>query len=191
MTSEITQKTYDEFISSTKIIIDISPFYISGKSGTVRLEKLRNNEFKFIWFRNHTSKYVEYCVAHQDKHNHIFFSFSSFDNLSESLNKQDVCLHHSRCQGKCSAYLITSPNEKCAICLKDVQMHILEETECEHRFCLECLDIYVKSKLDYTDDDNEHVIEGGIPCPICRRNINLCINCEYARFECICKSKLQ
>jgi len=188
MTSKITQKTYDNFITSNKLIIDIGPFYISGKSGTVRIEKLPNGElFKFTWFRNNTSRYVEYCIAHQDKHNHITFLFSLFNEMCANIDMQDVCIHHSRCQGKCSAHLITSPIEKCAICLKDVQMHMLEETECEHRFCLECLDTYVKSKLDYTDEDNEHVIEGGIPCPVCRRDLHLCYNCNYAQFNCICK----
>jgi hypothetical protein len=187
MTSKITQKTYDQFIESINLITDLNPFYISGKSGTVRLEKNSHGYYKFMWFRNHTSKYVEYCVAYQDKHNHICFTFSSFEDLSENINKQDVCLRHSRCQGSCSAYLITSPIEKCAICLKDVQMHMLEETECEHRFCLECLDTYVNSKLNYTEDENEHVIDGGIPCPVCRRDIQLCNDCNYAVFECICK----
>lgn len=187
MTSQITQKTYDEFIKSAIIIKDLRPFYISGKSGTVRLEKNHNDEFKFTWFRKHTSKYVEYCVAYQNNHNHISFSFSSFEDLSENINKQDVCLRHSNCQGTCSAYLITSPIEKCAICLKDEQIHMLEETQCEHRFCLECLDTYVKSKLNYTEDENEHVIDGGIPCPICRQNLELCCICDYAKFDCICK----
>jgi len=63
MTSKITQKAYDDFINSDKLILDISPFYISRKSGNIRLEKLRNGEFKFTWFRKHTSKYVEYCIA--------------------------------------------------------------------------------------------------------------------------------
>jgi hypothetical protein len=186
MTSQITKKTYDEFIKSLIIIKYLSPFYISGKSGTVRVEKLRNDEFKFSWFRKHTSRYVEYCVA-QDSHNYISFNFSSFEDLSENINKQDVCLRHSNCQASCSAYLITSPIDKCAICLKDEQMHMLEETECEHRFCLECLDIYVKSKLNYTEDNNEHVIDQGIPCPICRKNLELCCVCKYAKFNCICK----
>lgn len=187
MTSKITQKAYDDFINSDKLILDISPFYISRKSGNIRLEKLRNGEFKFTWFRKHTSRYVEYCIANQDKHNYISFIFSLFEELIEKIDKKDVCLRHSDCQGSCSAYLITSPIEKCAICLKDEQMHMLEETQCEHRFCLECLDIYVKSKLDFTDDDNEHVIDDGIPCPICRRDLQLCCVCEYAFFECICK----
>jgi len=187
MTSQITRKMYDEFIESPKIIKDISPFYISGKSGTVRLEKLHNEEFKFTWFRNHTSKYVEYCVAYQDTHNYIYFFFFSFEDVIENVKNQNICLHHSRCRNVCSAYLITSPCEKCPICLKDVQMHMLEETECEHRFCLECLDKYVKSKLNYSDDDNEHVIEGGITCPVCRRNLHMCHRCNYAKFNCICK----
>ena len=187
MTSKINHKTYDEFVASDNMILDISPFYISGKSGTVRLEKLQTSGFKVTWFRNHTSRYVEYCISHQDSHNQICFFFISFNDLSEKIDKQHVCVKHSRCQGKCSAFLITSPIEKCAICLKDEQMHMFEETECEHRFCLECLDTYVKSKLDYTDDDNEHVIDGGIPCPVCRRDLYLCYNCEYAHFNCICK----
>jgi hypothetical protein len=188
MTSQITQKTYDEFINSAIIIKDLTPFYISGKSGTVRLEKISNRDYNnFTWFRNHTSRYVEYCVAFKEKHNHIFFKFCSFEDLSENINKQDVCLRHSRCQGSCSAYLITSPIEKCAICLKDMQMHMLEETECEHRFCLECLDTYVNSKLTYTEDEDENVIDGGIPCPVCRRDIQLCNDCNYSMFKCICK----
>ena len=186
MTSKITQKTYDDFTSSVKTHLDIGPLYLSGKSGTVRLEKL-SAAFKFTWFRNHTSRYVEYCISHQDSHNQISFVFTSFNELCEKIDIQDVCVKHSRCQGKCSAFLITSPIEYCAICLKDEQMHMFEETECEHRFCLECLDTYVKSKLDYTDDDNEHVIDGGIPCPVCRRDLQLCYNCDYARFNCICK----
>ena len=31
MSSQITKKTYDEFIKSVIIIKDLSPFYISGK----------------------------------------------------------------------------------------------------------------------------------------------------------------
>jgi hypothetical protein len=85
MTSQITRKMYDEFIESPKIIKDISPFYISGKSGTIRLEKLHNEEFKFTWFRNHTSKYVEYCVAYQDTHNYIYFFFFSFEDVIENV----------------------------------------------------------------------------------------------------------
>ena len=53
--------------------------------------------------------------------------------------------------------------------------------------CIALQDKYVKSKLDFTDDDNEHVIDDGIPCPICRRNLQLCCICEYAFFDCICK----
>ena len=62
---------------------------------------------------------------------------------------------------------------------------MLEETQCEHRFCLECLDIYVKSKVNYTEDNNEHIIDDSIPCPICKRK--LCCICDYAKFDCICK----
>jgi len=186
MTSKITQKTYDDFTYANRTVIHIGPFYISGKSGTVRLEKL-SSDFKFTWFRNNASIYVEYCIPHHDKHNQISFIFSSFNDLSKNIDNQHVCLYHSLCQDKCSAHLITSPNDKCAICLKDEQMHMFEETKCEHRFCLECLDTYVKSKLNYTDDDNEHVMDGGIPCPVCRRDLQLCYDCEYARFNCICK----
>lgn len=190
MTSKITQKTYDDFTSSNRTVINIGPFYISEKSGTVCLEKLPSefpSEFKFTWFRNNTSTYVEYCIAHEDKRNYITFVFSSFNDLSKRIDNQHVCLYHSICQDKCSAFLITSPIDKCAICLKDKQMHMFEETRCEHRFCLDCLDTYVKSKLNYTHDKNEHVIDGGIPCPVCRRNLQLCYNCEQPQFNCICK----
>jgi hypothetical protein len=56
--------------------------------------------------------------------------------------------------------------------------------------------IYIKknyfrkiSKLKYTDDENlsEEVLEDSIPCPVCRRDIKLCQDCEHANFDCICK----
>ena len=189
MTSKITRKTYDAFTDNENKYCTLNPFYITGKSGTVRLEKYNEHfaKFKFTWFRKNTSKYVDYCVSNQDKHNQIYFFFSSFDELSETIDKQNACLNHSTCdENNCSAYRITSPIEKCAICLKDVQMHMLEETECEHLFCLKCLDSYVKSRLRYNDDDNEHIIDGGIPCPVCRRDLHMCEQCGYARFDCIC-----
>jgi hypothetical protein len=91
-------------------------------------------------------------------------------------------------QNNCACYRITSPIEKCAICLKDLQMHMLEETQCEHLFCLKCLNDYVKSRLNYNDDEHEHIIDDGIPCPVCRRDLYMCEHCDYARFECICES---
>ena len=159
MTSKITRKTYDEFIGNENKYCILNPFYITGKSGTVRLEKYNEHfeNFKFIWFRKNTSKYVEYCVSNQDNHNQIYFFFWSFEDLSEKLDKQNVCVHHSMCEdSNCASYRITSPIEKCAICLKDQQMHMLEETQCEHLFCLNCLNDYVKSRLKYNDDEHEY-----------------------------------
>jgi hypothetical protein len=57
-----------------------------------------------------------------------------------------------------------------------------------HLFCLSCLDKYVKSRLNFADDeDREYITEECIQCPVCRRDINLCSDCNHAKFECGCE----
>ena len=187
MTSKITQKTYDEFIASdTKKSYLIKPFYITGKKGSLDLEKI-DDGYIFLWERTHISKYAQYCIPEENRYDQNRFFFTSFEELLEELEKQYVCVHHAFCRDACSIYLITSPTEKCAICLKDVQMHMLEETQCQHRFCIECLDNYVKSRMNYTVSRRVHIMDSGIPCPVCRRDLQICDRCDNPQFDCICK----
>jgi len=189
MTSKITLKTYNEMIVSERRFSEITPFYICRKKGSVFIENNKDNSFHFTWDIMRPNKYVEYCtIKNSDYHS---FTYSSFEELSEQLNKQYICSFHANCWVKadCSADRITSEIDKCSICLREEQMHMMEETECGHFFCLGCLDKYVKSRLKYTDDENlsEEVVEDCIPCPVCRRDIKLCQDCEHANFDCICK----
>lgn len=195
MNSKITQKTYDEFTTSVdKKDLIIKPFYISRKKGTVLLEvnKFKDNVFCFSWDILRRNKYTEYCgikdmYDREYSHDHCF-EFSSFEELSEKLAKEYVCPYHANCCIGCSVNRITSPIDKCSICLREEQMHMLEETQCGHLFCLSCLDKYVKTRLNFLDDeDRECIVDEGIPCPVCRRDINLCSECNHANFECSCE----
>ena len=60
----------------------------------------------------------------------------------------------------CGIYAVKFPNEKgpCEICSTD---KYLIETECNHRFCLDCL-----IHMNGTDDGRTDS-----PCPYCRKNV--------------------
>ena len=132
MNSKITQKTYDEFTTSVdKKDLIIKPFYISRKKGTVLLEvnKFKDKVFCFSWDILRRNKYTEYCgikdmYDREYSHDHCF-EFSSFEELSEKLSKEYVCPYHANCCVGCSVNRITSPIDKCSICLREEQMHML------------------------------------------------------------------
>ena len=105
------------------------------------------------------------------------FVFDSLEQFINKIKKLYVCPYHAFCPQDCSANRITSPEIQCAICLSDVQLHLLEETPCGHHFCLSCLAKYVNTKHNKEED---------ITCPICRRNIEHCYDCACAKFECGC-----
>ena len=157
----------------------------------LEVNNFKDNIFCFSWDISRRDKYAEYCAIKdmyekEYSHDHCF-EFSSFEELSEKLAKEYVCPYHANCCIGFSVNRITSPIEKCSIFLREEQMHMLEETQCGHLFCLSCLDKYVKTRLNFVDDeDRECIIEEGIPCPVCCRDINLCSECNHATFECSC-----
>jgi len=68
-------------------------------------------------------------------------------------------LINGQCEN-CDAFKVTFNNEmdNCFICFED---KYLIETECKHRFCLNCL-----LKLNWDKEANDN------PCPMCRKNID-------------------
>jgi len=184
MTSTITKETYAKLETfdfgsgdETKEFV-IRNFYIDRMAGTVFIRKFSeyaSYKFKFKWNTRMMNRYTSVCT--NDCHNNYFF-FSTFEEFETKIKKQYICKYHSFCPDNCPVNQITSPEEKCAICLNDVQLHLLEQTACGHHFCLSCLDKYVQSKIDKEED---------VTCPTCRRNIEYCSECERSRYECDCK----
>jgi len=183
MTSSITKETYDkletfDFESNYKCFI-IHKFYIDSTCGTAIIRKCHHDtvdKFNFRWSPDITNKYTT-CCTENDQYNNNFY-FSSFEEFETKIKKQYVCKYHSHCPDNCPVNQITSPEEICAICLNNVQLHLLEETSCGHRFCLSCLDKYVKPKFER---------EEPITCPTCRRNIEYCSDCNNSNYECLCE----
>ena len=193
MTSKITKKSYNEIISYNynrgHSVYLIRQFYISGKQGTAFITHNHDKTFDFKWKRNIVNEYTNRCVNFGKTNLNNYFLFSSMQELNKKLTEQYVCQYHSFCPDSCPATRLISPTERCAICLVDVQMHLLEETPCGHRFCLTCLDTYVKSKLEPSDYGCFAIKEGyNLDCPTCRKNIENCCNCSKARCQCECQS---
>ena len=169
-----------EMRENKKVLIkcdfNIKNFYIQNKKGTVNIWKIGGNaeydKFKFCWRQINPPLYISRCcLPNGDNYTFEFKSFAEFD---EQLKKLFICKYHVSCKDNCSDDYLVSPQEQCAICLNDVQLHLLEETQCGHNFCLSCLNTYVESK-------------GGqrkIPCPTCRRNLKICNCCGKAKFKC-------
>lgn len=183
MNSKITPNTYQEIISHDyikKSRFFLRNFYISGKKGEAIFSKnseKASKKFCFTWLSHKKDTYRHKCQNYNNNNNMYNINFSEFDELIEELDNKYFCQYHAYCFERCSIERITSPKEQCAICLKEVQIHMLEETECEHRFCLSCLDTYVKSRI----------IHGiCIPCPVCRRDLQYCDVCENAKYNCTC-----
>ena len=181
MTSTITKETYDKLET-----FDFDPhngfmirnFYIDREAGTAFIRMFSehsSHKYQFKWSSNKVNYYIVHCTDN-DSYNNYFF-FTTFEEFETKIKKQYVCKYHSFCPDNCPANQITSPEEICAICLNNVQLHLLQETRCGHRFCLSCLDKYAKSKSD---------IEEEITCPTCRRNIEYCHECSNPKSECDC-----
>jgi len=191
MTSTITQETFDEIVKykwteDCKCDCEreyvIRNFYICGKAGTATIGKAYSTpsevRFSFSWKCNKKNLYKLFCVRQCIANENNRFLFSSLDTFNKKVNKQYICPYHSYCPDNCPANRITSPQEKCAICLTDVQIHLLEETPCGHHFCLSCLDKYANAKWNKQEP---------ISCPTCRRNIMHCDKCNCAKYEqCLC-----
>jgi hypothetical protein len=115
------------------------------------------------------------CHCYKYKHDHIRsatkrfcvideceYSCSLIDCKNYNYCKDSYPLHmliNGQCEN-CDAFKVTFTNEidNCFICFED---KYLIETECKHRFCLNCL---LKLNWDKEADDN--------PCPMCRKNID-------------------
>ena len=183
MNSKITEATYQEIIShdyTKESNFILRNFYITNKQGNAYIKK-NQGQFFFSWSPCKENTYINWCKSDNILYR-VNVCFSNFDEMNKKLEVQYFCPYHSYCRERCSANRITSPEDKCAICLKYVQIHMLEETACEHRFCLSCLDKYVKNKL---------LPEGGLKdncilCPVCRRNLVFCNICVNAKYECTC-----
>jgi len=195
MTSTITQETFDEIVKYkwTKITMECSKckcvaereyeicnFYICGKSGTATIRKAYSNppevRYDFHWEPKNSNWYKKACVS-ISSYNHRFV-FDSLEKFIKKIKKLYICPYHAFCPENCPSNRITSPEVKCAICLTDVQLHLLEETPCGHHFCLSCLDKYTESQWNKQED---------VTCPTCRRNIEHCNDCDCAKYVCECK----
>lgn len=194
MNSRMTEENFDrlmlhnivsEIRDGKKVLLKcdfyVKNFYIQGKKGTMNIWKIMNepDTFRFRWTQSNLPPYIDRCCSiNADEYCYDFKSFAEFD---EKLKKIFICKYHVSCREEriwtttnCSADFLISPEEQCAICLNDIQQHLLEETACGHKFCLSCLNTYVESK-------------GGqrkIPCPTCRRNLTYCSSCGNAKYNC-------
>jgi hypothetical protein len=187
MTSIITKENYDKMMKNNiiseirngvKVLVKadfrIQNFYIQNRKGNVSIWKIPETiTFKFRWTPSNPSSYIDKCCD-EDSENNVFM-FESFEEFDRELKKQYICKYHVSCGKNCSADYLISPEEKCSICLNDIQLHLLEETKCGHKFCLSCLDTYVQSKR-----------EKEITCPTCRRNLKWCYGCDNSKFQCDC-----
>ena len=193
MTSIITQETFDEIVKykwsedckcDCKRDYKICNFYIGGKSGTATFEKAHSTppevRLIFEWQPKIRNWYKLACVRNCVIMENHRFVFDSLEKFIKKVKKLYICPYHAFCPENCPANRITSPEEKCAICLSDVQLHLLEETPCGHHFCLACLDKYTRSQMKK---------QGNVTCPTCRRNIEHCSECACAKFECGCKDR--
>jgi hypothetical protein len=187
MNSKISQETYQEILSHDykKSTFLLNNFYISNKKGEASFSKNHENfnkRFSFSWCPAKQSYYTEKCKSQSSTFHMHDFHFSNFEELTEKLEIQYFCSYHAYCSDRCPIGRITSPEDICAICLKNLQMHVFEETECEHRFCLSCLDRYVKSRILPEGELKENCI----PCPVCKRDLKYCDDCENPNYDCIC-----
>jgi len=186
MTSTITKETYAKIETfdygsedETKEFM-IRNFYIDNTRGHAHFRKFSKHsgdKFKFKWTPEKRNAYTSCCTEDHHDYNNYFY-FTTFEDFEKEIKKQYVCKYHSHCPDNCSVNLITSPQEICAICLNNVQIHLLEETTCGHRFCLSCLHNYVRPKFER---------EEPITCPTCRRNIDYCSDCNNSKYECLCE----
>jgi hypothetical protein len=188
MTSTVTRKNYEKMMSDNiiseirngkKYLVKsefyINNFYIQNRKGDVHIWKLPETiTFKFRWMPSKNSPYIDKCCETESENN--VFKFESFEEFETGLKNQYICKYHVSCGNNCCADYLTSPEEKCAICLSDVQIHLLEQTLCGHKFCLSCLDTYVESKR----------LGKEIPCPTCRRDLKWCYGCDNPNYLCDC-----
>ena len=191
MTSKITKKCYNEIKShdykGNHSVYLIRKFYISRKEGIAFITHSHDNIFHFKWKRDIINEYTNRCVNFGKSNMNNSIYFSCLEDLNKRLGTEYVCQYHSFCPDSCPATRLISPPERCAICLQDVQMHLLEETPCGHRFCLSCLDTYIKSKLEPSDYGSLKTKEGQtLSCPTCRSNIENCKDCSKACYQCNC-----
>lgn len=176
MNSRISKENYDKMMSDL-VSITIQNFYIQNRRGEAHIWKKDCCDYSgFRWSPKFELSYINTCAKPEMDNN--YFLFSSFEEFDEQLKKQYICKHHVSCTNKCCAEYLTSPEEKCAICLSDVQIHLLEETVCGHKFCLPCLNTYVESKT------KTKVIQKDIPCPTCRGNLRWCYCCNRPVSKC-------
>jgi len=172
MSSRMTEENYDKLMSDLSSIT-IQNFYIQNRRGEAHIWKMEPSiTAGFRWTPKFELPYINSCAKPEMNNN--YFLFSSFKEFDEKLKKQYICKLHVSCTDKCCAEYLTSPEETCAICLSDVQIHLLEETVCGHRFCLPCLNTYVESKTKQKD----------IPCPTCRGNLRWCYGCNRPKSKC-------
>jgi hypothetical protein len=193
MTSRMTEENFDKLMlrnmvteirNGKKVLLKcdfyVTHFYIQGKKGTINIWKRGDTDtFGFSWVASNVQPYIDKCCQTNESN---CFDFKSFGEFDEKLKQQFICKYHVSCRDirdtrnekNCSADYLISPEEQCAICLNDIQIHLLEETACGHKFCLSCLNTYVESKVG----------QRKIPCPTCRRNIRFCVHCENAKYVC-------
>jgi hypothetical protein len=165
----------------------VKNFYIQNKKGTLNIWHTglgstittEWDNFKCRWLPTNQPPYIDRCCS--DVTDNQCFEFKNFKEFDEKLKKQFICKYHVSCrenftclETNCSADYLVSPEEQCAICLNNIQQHLLEETKCGHKFCLSCLNTYVESKVGHRK----------IPCPTCRRNLTFCPCCCNAKYAC-------
>ena len=203
MTSQISKETFDEikvslqksleaFLNGDHLFI-LRNFYISGVRGSITFttgivdrETKTIITYEFYYLPDKTNPYNDWCVS-DDYLRAERIPFKTYEQLQVALSKAYVCKYHSFCQGRCSFNRISSPKEKCGICHEEKELHLLEETECGHNFCLSCLGKYVKTLIHYKSGLGL-VLRGAIPCPVCRQDMQLCPDCKEAKFQCMCKN---
>lgn len=196
MNSRMTEESFDKLMlnnmitemrDDVKVLLKcdfyVKNFYIQGKKGTINIWKLGDSHtFRLRWMQTNRPAYLYKCCS--ENGDEYAFNFKSFGEFDENLKKFVICKYHSCCSQNnqhkqtyshnCSADYLISPKEQCAICLNNVEQHLLEETQCGHKFCLSCLNTYAESKKE----------QKKIPCPTCRRNLAICHCCGRAQFAC-------
>jgi hypothetical protein len=109
------------------------------------------------------NKTRRFCIKGYCKHRCILKECQTFhyceDSYPEWWYTSRSYTTGSQCN-YCGIYAVKFPNEKghCEICSTD---KYLIETDCNHRFCLDCL-----INMNGTDEDRTDS-----PCPYCRKNM--------------------
>ena len=91
----------------------------------------------------------------------FFIYFKNYNELVDIFkNRVHICKWHASCFDKtcCSENKVSSETEECAVCLTPRESHLLQKTQCNHSFCLSCLDKIIDTSLV-------------VVCPMCRSEL--------------------